>query len=117
MNRRVFLTGLGTVLAIPQAAAPQEAKKVARVGYLAAVSAAADAPRAEAFRQGLRDLGYIEGQNINVLYRYEASAFERLPELAAELVRLKIDVLVTVTTNAAIACKMPPERCHWSSWA
>ena len=105
MNRREFLVGLGTVLATPHAAAPQEVKKLARVGYLAAVSAAADAPRAEAFRQGLRDLGYIEGQNINVLYRYEASAFERLPELAAELLRLKIDVLVTVTTNAAIAGK------------
>jgi putative tryptophan/tyrosine transport system substrate-binding protein len=65
MNRRVFLTGLGTVLTIPHAAAPQEAKKpLARIGYLAAVSAAADAPRADAFRQGLRDLGYIEGQNI-----------------------------------------------------
>ena len=55
MNRRVFLAGLGTVLATPHAAAPQEAKKLARVGYLAAVSAAADAPRADAFRQGLRD--------------------------------------------------------------
>ena len=62
MNRRVFLAGLGTVLATPHAAAPQEAKKLARVGYLAAVSAAADAPRADAFRQGLRDLGYIEGR-------------------------------------------------------
>ena len=83
----------------------QEAKKVARVGYLAAVSAAADAPRAEAFRQGLRELGYIEGQNLSIAFRYESTMFDRLPELAAELVRLKIDVLVTVTTNAAIAGK------------
>jgi putative tryptophan/tyrosine transport system substrate-binding protein len=94
-----------SLLAAPVAADAQQAGKVARVGYLAAVSAAADAPRAEAFRQELRDLGYVEGQNINIAYRYEPSMFERLPELAAELVRLKIDVLVTVTTNAAIAGK------------
>ena len=97
-----FVLALLVVLPVAQA---QQAKKVAHVGYLAAVSAAADAPRAEAFRQGLRDLGYIEGQNITIEYRYEARTFERLPELAAELVRLKIDVLVTVTTNAAIAGK------------
>jgi ABC-type uncharacterized transport system substrate-binding protein len=83
----------------------QQPKKVARVGYLAAVSASADAPRLEAFRQGLRDLGYIEGQNIIIDFRHEGRGFERLPELAAELVRLKIDVLVAVTTNAALAAK------------
>src|SRR6266508_4340438 len=73
--------------------------------FLASVSASADAPRLEAFRQGLRDLGYIEGQNIIIEYRHEAGGFERLPDLAAELVRLKIDVLVAVTTNAALAAK------------
>jgi putative ABC transport system substrate-binding protein len=72
---------------------------------LAAVSASADAPRLEAFRQGLRDLGYIEGQNIIIEYRHEGLGFERLPNLAAELVRLNIDVLVAVTTNAALAAK------------
>jgi ABC-type uncharacterized transport system substrate-binding protein len=92
------------LLAAPLAVQAQQAK-VAHVGYLAAVSAAADAPRANAFRQGLRDLGYVEGQNLTIEYRYEASKFDRLPELAAELVRLKIDVLVTVTTNAAITGK------------
>jgi putative ABC transport system substrate-binding protein len=75
------------------------------VGYLAAVSASADAPRLEAFRQGLRELGYIEGQNIIVEYRHESRGFERLPELAAELVGQKPDVLVAVTTNAALAAK------------
>ncbi len=65
----------------------------------------ADAPRLEAFRQGLRDLGYIEGQNIFVDYRHEGRSFERLPDLAAELIGLKIDVLVAVTTNAALAAK------------
>ena len=83
----------------------QQPKKVARVGYLAAVSASADAPRLEAFRQGLRDLGYIEGQNIIIEYRHEGRGFERLPELAAELIGQKPDVLVAVTTNAALAAK------------
>ena len=83
----------------------QQPKKVPRVGYLAAVSAAADAPRLEAFRQGLRDLGYIEGQNIFIDYRHEGRSFELLPDLAAELIGLKIDVLVAVTTNAALAAK------------
>jgi putative ABC transport system substrate-binding protein len=61
--------------------------------------------RLEAFRQGLRDLGYVEGTNIIFDYRHAGSSFERLPELAAELISLKPDVLVAVTTNAAIAAK------------
>jgi ABC-type uncharacterized transport system substrate-binding protein len=95
----VLLLGLG----VPVEA--QQPKKILRVGYLAAVSAAADAPRLEAFRQGLLDLGYIEGQNIVIEYRHEGGSFERLPELAAELVGQKPDVLVAVTTNAAQAAK------------
>ena len=81
----------------------QPSKKIARLGYLAAVSAAADAPRLEAFRQGLRDLGYIEGQNILIEFRHEGSGFGRLPALVAELIAHKPDVLVAVTTNAALA--------------
>jgi ABC-type uncharacterized transport system substrate-binding protein len=102
----VGLLDLAVALAMCGAVAQaQQPKKVPRVGYLAAVSAAADAPRLEAFRQGLRDLGYIEGQNILIEYRHESRGFEPLPDLAAELVRLKIDVLVAVTTNAALAAK------------
>jgi putative ABC transport system substrate-binding protein len=85
--------------------AVQEPKRLARVGYLAAISAVADAPRLEAFRQGLRELGYSEGQNILIEYRHESGGFERLPTLVAELVGHKPDVLVTVTTNAAQAAK------------
>jgi putative tryptophan/tyrosine transport system substrate-binding protein len=88
-----------------QMAQAQPAKKIPRIGYLAAVSPAADAPRKDAFRQTLRDLGYIEGQNILIEYRHEDRNFERLPELAAELVQLKSDVFVTVTTNAALAAR------------
>ncbi len=85
------------------AAQAQPAHKMPRLGYLAAVSASADAPRLEAFRRGLRELGYIEGQNIHVEYRHESQDLRRLPELAAQLVAQDIDVLVTVTTNAAQA--------------
>ena len=85
------------------ALAQQAPRKVPRLGYLAAVSASADAPRLAAFRQGLRDLGYVEGQTILVEYRHESQDLRRLPELAAELLRLDIDVLVAVTSNAAQA--------------
>ena len=102
--RALLLVGaLLFALGLPVGA--QTPKKVSRVAYLAAVSAAADAPRLEAFRQGLRDLGYVEGQNIVIEYRHAAGGFERLPELAAELVRQKPDVLVAVTTNAAQAAR------------
>ena len=85
--------------------------------YLVAVSAAADAPRLEAFRQGLRDLGYVEGQNIVIDYRHEGGGFERLPDLAAELVGQKPDVLVAVTTNVVPPSKGPPPRFPSCSWA
>ena len=91
------------LLVLSVSACAQQPKKIARIGYMAAVSASADAPRLEAFRQGLRDLGYIEGQNIIIDYRHESRGFEPLPGLAAELVRLEPDVLVGVTTNAAQA--------------
>jgi ABC-type uncharacterized transport system substrate-binding protein len=97
------LCALLLALGVPVEA--QQPKKIVRVGYLAAVSAAADAPRLEAFRQGLRELGYIEGENLVIEFRHEGGGFGRLPALAAELVELKPDVLVAVTTNAAQAAK------------
>ena len=99
------MVSLCALLFTASARAQAQPKKVPRVGYLAAASVSADSPRLEAFRQGLRDLGYIEGQNIFVDYRHEGRNFERLPGLVAELIGLKIDVLVTVTTNAALAAK------------
>jgi putative ABC transport system substrate-binding protein len=103
MRRIVCFLLITCVLGWAAIAEARQPKKIARVGYLAAVSASADAPRLEAFRQGLRELGYVEGQNIIIEYRHEGGGFERLPALAAELVALKIDVLVAVTTNAALA--------------
>ena len=103
MRRIIWFLLITCVLGWAAVAQAQQPKKIPRLGYLAAVSASADAPRLEAFRQGLRELGYVEGQNIIIEYRHEGGGFERLPALAAELVGLKIDVLVAVTTNAALA--------------
>src|SRR5688572_12927516 len=72
-------------------ATAQQAKKIPRIGYL---SSGRDSTRFEAIRLGLRELGYIEGQNLTIEYRYWEGKQDRLPELADELVRLKVDVLV-----------------------
>src|SRR4249920_2282135 len=79
----------------------QQPKKVARIGYLTAQSAVAEQPRLEAFRQALRALGYVDGQNVVIEFRHTDGKFERLPDVAAELVRLKVDVLITTATNGA----------------
>ena len=100
---RVLLCALLLAVGLPGVAQPT--RKVPRIGYLAAVSAAADAPRLEAFRKALRELGYVEGQSVQVDYRHESENLQRLPEHAAELVRLNVDVLVAVTSNAAVAAK------------
>ncbi|HEU4345183.1 MAG TPA: ABC transporter substrate-binding protein, partial [Candidatus Binatia bacterium] len=73
----------------------QQPTKVPRIGYLSGSSLSALAARIEAFRQGLSDLGYVEGKNVIIEYRYAEGNFDRLPALAAELVRLKVDVIVT----------------------
>src|ERR671925_2344610 len=72
----------------------QQPKKVPRIGFLLAPSRSALSERVDAFRQGLREHGYVEGQNIVIEYRYAEGKFDRLPALAAELVRLKVDVIV-----------------------
>ena len=106
MERRRFLGTVGlSVLAAPLAAEALPAARTARIGYLAA-NLAANPHRLEAFRQGLRDLGYVEGGNLVIEYRDAEGKFERLPALAAELVALKVDVIVTAEgTPAALAAK------------
>jgi len=88
----------------PVAAEAQQVAKVARIGYLAG-SLAANPHLPEAFRQGLRDLGYIEGRNLVIEYRSPEGKPERLPALAAELVALKVDVIVAGGTPQALAAK------------
>jgi len=83
----------------------QQAGKVWRIGVLASGSQSLNVSRNEALRQGLREFGYVEGRNIVLDYRYADGKLERLPELAAELVRLKVDVIVVSGTQVAVAAK------------
>jgi putative ABC transport system substrate-binding protein len=92
------------LLAVAVMAEAQQPKKVPRIGFLTATSASSQAPRLEAFRLALRELGYIDGQNIAIEYRYTQGKVDRAPELAAELVSLKVDLIVAAggtTTQAA----------------
>jgi putative ABC transport system substrate-binding protein len=106
MNRRTFLCGLtlGT-LSAPLATEPQQAARVAQIGLLSSFSPSDTAAWHQAFRQGLRDLGWIEGRNLNIEYRYAEGRIDRLPGLAADLVRLKVDLIVTSVTPDALAAK------------
>jgi putative ABC transport system substrate-binding protein len=88
-----FLCAL--LLALCFSAEAQQSGKVPRIGYLTGATPDGQSARIEAFRQGLRELGYVEGKNIVIEYRYAEEKLDRLPALAAELVRLKVDVIVT----------------------
>jgi putative tryptophan/tyrosine transport system substrate-binding protein len=94
-----------TLLAVPLAVSAQPAGKIPRIGFLGPGPVADWDETKEAFRQELRALGYIEGQNISIEWRFTVSGYDRLPDLAAELVQLNPDVIVTVTTPAAKAAK------------
>ena len=93
VHRRDFLIAAGALLAAPLAAEAQQAAKVPRIGYLT-TSLGVSPQRPEAFRQGLRDLGYVEGRNVVIEYRDAEGKADRLPALAAELVALKVDVIL-----------------------
>jgi putative ABC transport system substrate-binding protein len=106
MDRRRFLAGTGALLlAAPLAAEAQPAGKMYRIGMLETTSVALNAANLEAFRQGLRDLGYVERQDYAIEYRSADSRPDRFPDLAAELVRLKVDLIVTRGTTGAVAAK------------
>jgi putative ABC transport system substrate-binding protein len=106
MRRREFITLLGgTAAAWPLATRAQMQRKMARIGYLGAgIRNVIPHPR-DAVLQGLRDLGYVEGQNFVLVDRYAEGQQERLPELAVELVRLEVDIIVATTSGAARAAK------------
>src|SRR5215831_18138960 len=105
MKRRAFIASLtGGLLAAPLAAEAQQAGKVWRIGVLANTTPTAAAPLLQVFRQALRDLGYIEGQNVTLLIRFEERK-ELLLERATELVRLGVDVILTSATPATLAAK------------
>jgi putative ABC transport system substrate-binding protein len=99
ITRRAFCSML---LALPFPARAQQPKKVSRIGYLVSGDAAPESTRAEAIRLALRERGYIEGQNIATEYRYAEGKNDRNPELAAELVRLKVDIILVTGGEAGI---------------
>ena len=90
------------LLAVAVTGEAQQPKKVPRIGYLSTVDPATDSPRAEGIRLALRELGYIEGQNIATEYRYAEGKNDRLPGLATELVRLKVDIIVVAAGDVMI---------------
>jgi putative tryptophan/tyrosine transport system substrate-binding protein len=111
MTKTILLWLLATVLltTAPIAEAQQPAK-VARIGFQSAASASAMSPRTDAFRQGLRDLGYAEGKNIVIEWRYAEGKLDRLDEFAAEFVRLNVDVIVTAAPSSTRAAKKATSR-------
>jgi putative tryptophan/tyrosine transport system substrate-binding protein len=94
-----------TLLLVAVTAEAQQAKKVFRIGYLGGVSPSSNPARIDAFRQGLHDLGYAEGKNIIIEWRHHEGKVDRLPALAAELVRLKVDIIIAFGPPAARAAK------------
>jgi len=105
MNRRAFIAGVVSVLGVPLAGEAQQPGKVPRVGFLGPRSRSDGTPYLDAFLQGLRELGWVEGQNIAIEYRFAEGRLDRLAALAAELVRLKVDVILAASTPPAVAAK------------
>jgi putative ABC transport system substrate-binding protein len=106
IDRRTFLAGTSAVLlAAPLGAEAQQASGVPRLGWLSPASAVDGLPNLEALRAGLREHGYVEGRNIIIEVRWAEGRSERLPELAAELVRLRVAVLCTAGSQASAAAK------------
>jgi len=105
-NRRRLIVALGAgALGAPLASFSQRRAKVARIGILGAVSAAGYVRLVQALKLGLLEFGYVEGRNLEIESRWAEGEYERLPELVAELVRLKVDVIVTAGTPAIRAAK------------
>src|SRR5262245_65381026 len=106
MRRREFITLLGgAVAAWPMAARAQQAAKILTIGYLGPTTPAVESQRVAAFVQRLRELGWSESRNLAIEYRWAEGRNERFGEIAAEFVRLKVDVIVTYATPPAIAAK------------
>jgi putative tryptophan/tyrosine transport system substrate-binding protein len=104
MKRREFITMLGGAAAWPIAARAQQPGKLPTIGFLGAAPSI-ESQRIAAFVQRLRELGWIDGRNLAIEYRWAEGRDERYTEIAAELVRLKVDVIVTVATPATLAAK------------
>ncbi len=105
MTRKIFCLVLGALLFALCFSVEAQQANVYRIGYLSALSLSAESARLDGFRQALRDLGYVEGKNIVIEYRFAEGKFDRLPQLAAELVRLKVDVIITTGPTSTRAAK------------
>jgi len=105
MHRRSLITGLGTILIAPTAARAQQAGKVYKIGSLSQATAGVGDRYTDAFLQGLRDSGYIEGQNFILERRYAEGRLDRLPDLAASLVALKVDAIFARSSHAVRAAR------------
>ena len=103
--KTTILLLVGLALASVNLADAQQPGKVRRIGILSAQSSSVASSRVEAFRKGLIELGYTEGKNITIEHRYADGRLERLPDLAAEIIRLKVDVILALGTPAALATK------------
>src|SRR5215208_6052576 len=105
MRRREFITLLGGAAAWPAAVRAQQSGKIRRIGMLELSAPALNQANLDAFRRGLRDLGYLEGQDFAIEYRSAEGRTELFTTLAAELVRLNVDIIVTRGTPAVLAVK------------
>lgn len=103
--RVVSILFLAVLLAVAGIAEAQQLKRVPRIGFVSNASSSADAVRYDAFRQGLRELGYVGGKNIVIEYRSSEGRSDRLPALVAELVGLKVDIIVTTGPTVTRAAK------------
>ena len=105
MKRREFITIVGCAAAWPLASRAQQIGKVPRIGYLSPSASPGPLAYHDEFQRGLRELGYVDGRNIVVEYRFAEGKFDRLDQLAAELAGLNVDVIVSVVTQASLAAK------------
>src|ERR1700741_818269 len=104
MRRREFIRLLGGAAVVWQPASSAQSK-IARIGFMGNSTAALEANLVDAFREGLRELGYEEGRNIVIEYRWADGEYDRFPALVAELIAARVDAIVTAGTPAALAVK------------
>jgi len=104
VHRRSFLIGLLSVVGVPLVAEAQH-RNIPRVGVISAITRDAQLPWADGFREGLQALGYVDGQNITIEWRYADGRAERFHELAEDLARLKVDVIVPANQPAVEAAQ------------
>jgi putative tryptophan/tyrosine transport system substrate-binding protein len=105
IGRREFITLLGGAAALPLSARAQQAGKLPTIGFLGSSTLSAMSQWTAAFVQRLRELGWVEGRNVAIEYRWAEGRADRLSEIAAEFVRLKVDVIVTYATTGTLAAK------------